>query len=272
MLAAILLALREGIEVALVIGLVLSSLKQLGQQKLHSALWIGAASAATLSLVIALILNWLGAEFDGKGEQIFEGSAMLLAAGLMSWMIFWMRRESSGIRASIQNGVQKAAGNHERLEIFLIAFTAVLRDGIELALFLLAARFASDPAQTVSGAVIGLAIAAALGWSLFTTSMKLNLNRFFLVTNFLLIFFAAGLIGRGIHEFNEASLLPTGIETVWNLSGVLSENSTVGQLFTALLGYSSSPSLSMVIGYILYLGAMLSLFRPSTRLITRSAK
>jgi len=260
MFPAILLALREGIEVALVIGIVLGSLKHLGQNNLRPALWYGAAVAALLSLIAALVLNWLGTEFEGKGEQIFEGSAMLFAALLLSWMIFWMRRESVGVKTVIETEVHKAVGQQRGLEIFLISFTAVMRDGIELVLFLLAARYASNSLQTISGALIGLALAAVLGWGLFTSTLKLNLKRFFWITNILLILFAAGLIGRSIHEFNEASLIPAGVDMLWNFSTVLSEDSSLGQILTALLGYSSSPSLSMVIGYIAYLAAMLSIF------------
>jgi high-affinity iron transporter len=271
MFPSILLALREGIEIALVIGLVLGSLNQLGQNRLKPALWYGAISAALLSVLIALALNWVGAEFEGVGEQIFEGAAMLLAAGLMSWMMFWMRRENSGMHRSIYTEVQKAANQRGGIEIFLLSFASVMRDGIELTLFLLATRYASDSFQTVSGALLGLAIAAVLGWGIFSSSMKLNIRRFFLITNLLLIFFAAGLIGRGIHEFNEAGLLPAGIEPVWNISALLSEDSPLGQIFTALLGYSSSPSLSMVIGYLVYLVAMLSLFRFPARSKPRTA-
>jgi high-affinity iron transporter len=270
MLSAILLALREGIEVALVLGIVLGSLKQLDKSHLKLALWIGAASAALISLLAAVVLNWLGAEFEGRGEQIFEGSAMLFAALLISWMIFWMRRETSRTKTGIQTGVKKALGRHAWWEIFFLSFASVMRDGIELALFLLAARFASNSLQTFLGAMIGLAVAAALGWGIFTTGLKLNIKRFFWITNLFLILFAAGLIGRSIHEFNEAALLPAGVDMVWNISAILSEDSTIGQIFTALLGYSSSPSLSMVIGYIAYLVAMISMFRLPDRIKTRT--
>jgi high-affinity iron transporter len=259
MLPAILLSLREGIEIALVIGIAQSTLQKLNRGDLKRMLWFGAASAALVSFIVALILNQIGAEFEGVGEQIFEGSAMLFAATLLTWMIFWMRHTNSRMKSAIEAEV-RASSSQGGFQLFFLAFTSVMRDGIELALFLFAAKLASDPLQSISGAVIGLAIAAALGWGIFTSSLKMDVRRFFTITNVLLILFAAGLVGRGIHEFNEAALIPAGIESLWNLSAFLSEESPIGQVLTTLFGYSSSPSLSMTLGYTGYLIVMVSVF------------
>ena len=261
MLPALLLALREGIEIALIIGVVYGTLNRLKRLDLKKFLWYGAASAAALSVILAVILNWIGAEFSGIGEQIFEGSTMIVAAVLLSWMIFWMRRENSNMRSSIESNVRQAVTGPGKFELFMLAFSGVFREGVELVLYLLAARFTSAPLQTISGAVVGLIIAAVLGWSLFASSLRLNLNKFFVVTNIFLILFAAGLVGRAIHEFNEAALMPAGIESMYNLTPVLSEDSAVGQILTALIGYSSAPSLTMVIGYIAYLVVVVAMIR-----------
>lgn len=271
MLTALLLALREGIEVALIIGIVLGTLKHLKRPDLKPMLWYGAASAALLSLMIAIILNWIGAEFEGLGEQIFEGATMLLAAGLLSWMIFWMRRENSNMRQSIELTVRKSSSGMGKFELFSLAFSGVLREGIELVLYLLAARFTSAPLQTIGGAAAGLILAAVVGWGLFASSLRLNLNKFFLITNIFLIIFAAGLVGRAIHEFNEAALMPAGVEAMWNLNPLIPEDSAVGQILTAMVGYSSAPSLSMVIGYLTYLVVMVSMIRMPARRIQQNA-
>ena len=142
--------------------------------------------------------------------------------------------------------------------MFALAFLAVFREGIELALFLLAARLTSSPLQTVSGALLGLISAGILGWVLFTSTMKLSLRNFFGATNVLLIIFAAGLVGLGVHEFNEAGIIPSVIENVWDLNGILSDKGEVGLLLKALVGYNGNPSLTEVAAYLTYLALIIS--------------
>ena len=146
-----------------------------------------------------------------------------------------------------------------RKALFSLAFLAVFREGIELALFLLAARLTSSPLQTLSGASLGLLSATIFGWVLFTPSMKLSLRRFFGATNILLIVFAAGLVGFGIHEFNEAGVIPSVFEHVWDVNWLLSDKSEVGLLLKALVGYNGNPSLTEVVAYVSYLAVIISI-------------
>jgi len=132
-------------------------------------------------------------------------------------------------------------------------FTAVGREGIELALFLIAAQVASEPVSTLLGTLAGLSLAIFLGYVLFTTTYRLNLQRFFQVTNILLLLFAAGLLAHGVHEFNEAGLIPAVIEHVYDINGILPEKSTVGLLLTAMFGYNGNPSLTEMLTYIIFL-------------------
>jgi high-affinity iron transporter len=148
--------------------------------------------------------------------------------------------------------VCQATSKRRQWALFLLAFLAVLREGIELALFLLAVRLTSSPVQTVLGASLGIGGAILLGWILFATTRRVSLTHFFQYTNALLIVFAAGLVGIGIHEFNEAGWVPAIIEHIWDVSFIIPEESTFGQLLRALVGYSSSPSLSQVIAYVGY--------------------
>jgi high-affinity iron transporter len=252
MLPSFILALREGLEAALIIGIVLGSLQKMDRQDLNLIVWIGTASALAISFLTALVLNLIGTEFEGLGEMMFEGFTMLFAAGLLSWMIFWMQRQAHSMKARIESDVQKAAVGKGQKTIFLLAFLAVVREGVELALFLLAARLASNPGQELLGALLGLCSAALLGWILFASTRQVSLTRFFQSTNVLLIVFAAGLIGLGVHEFNEMGWIPTIIDHVWNLNAVLSDESILGQVLKALVGYNSSPSLSQLIAYLGY--------------------
>ena len=178
---------------------------------------------------------------------------MLSAAALLTWMILWMQRHSASLKTELEAQTAQATSGRDKAAIFSLIFFAVFREGLELSLFLLAARLSSSGTDTTFGAVIGLALAAVLGWLFFSLSSRLSLQRFFQVTNILLILFAAGLVGLAVHELNEASWIPELIDHFWDLSPVLSEESTLGGILKALFGYQSSPSLSAIFGYLLYL-------------------
>jgi len=253
MFSAFLLSLREGLEAALIIGIVLAALKKINRADLRPWAWVGVLVAALLSVVVSFLLDRLGVSFQGKMEQIFEGLAMLSATVLLTWMIIWMQRHSASLKPELETQTAQAAGGGDKGAIFSLIFFAVFREGLELSLFLLAARLAASGSSTTFGALFGMALAAVLGWLFFSLSSRLNLQHFFLVTNFLLVLFAAGLLGLAINELNEAGWIPGFINHVWDFSTVLSEESALGGIFKALFGYQSSPSLAAVLGYFLYL-------------------
>jgi len=260
MAASFLLSLREGLEAALIIGIVLGVLRKMDRQNLNSAVWLGVLCACLVSILAAIGLNWIGAEFDGPGEQLFEGITMFLAAGVLTWMVFWMRKQSETMAQEIELGVRQAAKGQGQRALFILAFLAVFREGIELAIFLLAVRQTSNPIEEFLGIAAGVSSAVLLGWLVFTSSRRLSLSRFFQFTNILLALFAAGLVGLGVHEFNELGWIPTMIDHVYNLNAWIPDKSTVGQLLKALVGYNSSPSLSQVIAYLGYFGVLGGIF------------
>jgi high-affinity iron transporter len=252
MLPSFLLSLREGLEAALIIGIVLGALRKIHRLDLNPVVWSGVLIAAVISLFTALVLQSVGASLEGEAEQLFEGITVLLAAGVLTWMIFWMHRQSRTIKSDLELGVRHAASQAGRRALFLLAFLAVLREGVELALFLTASAFAIDAQQTLLGAALGLGTAVLLGWSLFASTVRLDLRRFFQVTGALLILFAAGLVAYGVHEFNELGWIPSIIEHVWDINFLLDENSAAGLLLKALFGYNGNPSLSEVLAYLGY--------------------
>ncbi len=256
MLPSILLSLREGIEAVLVLSLVLGGLRKINRTELSVNVWKGALTGLVGSAAVAVVLNILGSNFTGVAESAFEGLTMLLAAGILTWMIFWMQRQGRAMKGEIETSVRKATLSRGGRGLFVLSFLAVIREGIELALYLLAARLASSVLQTAVGAVLGLAAAFGIGWLIFATSYRFNLKRFFLITNILLIFFAAGLVTNSAHELIETGWIPAGIAQVWNLNNLLAQNSAVGQILNALLGYNSQPSLTEVLAYIGYIAAI----------------
>ncbi len=258
MFPSFLLSLREGLEAALILGIVFGALEKLRSSNLKTVVWAGAISAGVTSLVIALILQAVGASLEGRSEEIFEGFAMLLAAGVLTWMIFWMQRQTKNIQSELTADIHRAIQQPGSKALFSLAFLAILREGIELSLFLTAAAATSNAQHTLIGGISGLITAAVLGWALYSTTIRLNLQRFFQVTSILLIFFAAGLVAHGVHEFNEVGWIPAIIEPVWNLNSLLDENSTLGSMLKALFGYNGNPSLTEVAAYVLYFGLVLS--------------
>ena len=261
MLPAFLLTLREGLEAALIVGIVLGVLRKLGHNRQQVSVWQGAVAAIAVSLVAALLLYAVGLKMEGAAEQIFEGVTMLLAAAILTWMIFWMQTQGRRINRELETGVRQAVsgmgGNKGHWALFSVAFIAVLREGIETALFLTATTFTAGGQATLLGALLGLSAAAALGYILFATTRQLNVKRFFQVTSVLLILFAAGLVAHSIHEFNEVGWIPAVVEHLWDTNAVLDEKSSLGLILKALFGYNGNPSLTEVLGYVVYWAALI---------------
>jgi high-affinity iron transporter len=256
MFPSFLLSLREGLEAALIIGIILGVLHKLHRNDLKPVVWRGVGLAVALSLLASLGLNLLGMEFEGVLEEVFEGIAMLLAAGILTWMILWMQRQGGEIRREIESKTRQASLQKGGQALFLLAFLAVFREGIELALFLMATRLATSPISTLVGAILGLIAAIALGLIVFSSTRRLNLRQFFLITNVLLLLFAAGLVAHGIHEFIEAGWVPAIIDPVWDINHILHDKSPVGEILKALFGYNGNPALTEAIAYFAYFAVL----------------
>jgi high-affinity iron transporter len=267
MLAGFLLALREGVEAALIVGIVLGLLKKMNRSDRAPWVWLGVGIASIVSVIAALMLNLLNAEFEGPGEMAFEGLTMLFAAGVLTWMIFWMQKQGRQTQLGLEANVKSALSHGTHWGLFFVAFLAVVREGVELALFLTAVNF-SEPAAGVEapilgwlGGLLGLIAAVIIGWLMFDTAIKLNLRRFFQLTSIVLIVFAAGLVGHAIHEFNELGWIPSVVEHIYDLNAIVPESSTVGQFLSALFGYNANPALTEMTGYLGYFVAVFGLTR-----------
>jgi high-affinity iron transporter len=268
MITSILLSLREGLEAALIIGIVLGALRRTGRSDLNRSLWMGVLSAVIVSLLTALLLRTIDEELKGSAEQIFEGVTLLLAAGVLTWMIFWMQHQSGSMKSQLEGNVNRVANLRGGGALYFLAFIAVVREGIELALYLTAASLASSGVQTLLGTLIGLLSACLLGYLIYSSTIRLNLQRFFKVTGLILILFAAGLIAHSVAEFNEAGIIPAIISPIWNLNSLLDDHSIVGMIFSTLFGYHGSPSLTEALGYSAYILVTVVVFVKSKNLHT----
>jgi high-affinity iron transporter len=203
-----LVILREGFEASLVVGIVLAFLDRTGRRDAFRPVWIGALAAAVLSAAAAALLFAVGAELEGRSEQVFEGLAMLLAAGLLTWMIFWMRRQARTIRRELETQVEHALATDSTFALALVAFVGVLREGVETALFLYGTVSGTNAIVSTTSAALGLAAAVALGYLFYRGASHLDLRRFFTITSSLLLLFAGWLLVRSLHELSEAGILP----------------------------------------------------------------
>lgn len=265
MLSSLLITLREGLEAALIIGIILAYLARSDNRQAFRYVWTGTALAVLVSLIAGGAIYFLAGEFSGQAEEIFEGIAMFLAAGVLTWMIFWMRRQAVDIKAHLHAQIHSVLTSGSSMGLVLMAFVVVVREGIETVLFLFAAtRVAESPAAFTAGGFLGLLLAVIIGYSIYKGTSRLNLRTFFNVTSVVLIMFAAGLLAHGIHEFYEAGIIAPVIEHLWDINHILPEKSTFGRFLTAITGYNGNPSLVEVVAYIVYLAAALGLyFRPA---------
>ena len=264
MLGSLLITLREGLEAALIIGIILAYLARTDNRQGFKPVWLGVSLAVLGSLIAGAAIFLLAGEFSGQAEEIFEGMAMFVAVGVLTWMIFWMRKQAVNIKAHLHAQIQSVLTSGSSLGLVILAFVVVVREGIETVLFLFAAtRVAESPLLFTVGGFLGLAIAIVIGYSIYKGSSRLNLRTFFNVTSLVLIVFAAGLLAHGIHEFHEAGIIPPIIEQVWDINHILPEKSTFGRFLTTIVGYNGNPSLVEVVAYPVYLALALgSYFRP----------
>jgi len=269
MLASFFLSFREGLEAALIIGVILGALQKTNRNEYKSIIWIGSGIAFVMSILIGYLFNLLGASFEGSSEEIFEGVAMFLAAGILTWVILWMKSQARMRKNKIEINVKQALLQESKVALFFLAFLAVIREGIELAIFLTATSMNSDGKQILIGAALGLVSVGIFAFLLFRTLVSLDIAKFFQVTSVILILFAAGLVAHGVHEFNEAGVIPSIVEHVWDINHILNEKATVGVLLKTLIGYNGNPSLTEVISYILY---YVVLWFSSKKIIKREQK
>lgn len=261
-ISALVIALREGIEMTLIVGIVLAYLGQIGAQRARRIVWLGVGAALLASLGFLGVLNALDAEFEGSVERIYEGSAMLLAAGFLTWMIFWMLQRSRYLKTELQGGVAEALAHGGAVwGLFALAFFTVVREGVETALLL----FAAPGQGKLLGAVVGFALAIGVGVVIYVYGRRIELRSFFRVTGVILVVFAAGLVTHGVHEFVEAGL--AGGPTAFDISATLPDDTGAGSVLRALLGYSADPTVLEVAVYVAYYVLVWVLSR--TRIIGR---
>jgi len=258
--SSFLITLREGLEISLVLAILISYLVKSNRGQEQSAVWLGSGIAALLCVALGLAFHLIAGGLNGHVEQAVEGVLATLAASVLTWMVFWMRKNARTLGGELRAKVDAATTTRA---LVVIAFIAVLREGLETVLFLLSAETASTSGgEVVLGGIIGLAIAAGLGYLVYAGGNKLNLKTFFNITGILLILFAAGLAGKAVHEFRELIEWESGwlISSPWTIASGPFSSGWVHDFLKALFGWASAPERLRVIAYFGYLIPVLWLY------------
>lgn len=259
MTGSFLITLREGLEAALVIGIILGYLYKTGQQALNRQVYLGAACAVAASILTAYVFETLLGGFE-KHEELFEGIFMLVAVGILTPMIVWMNKNSRNIKSNLERQINSALTGKQLIGLTALSFLAVYREGVETVLFMEASVLSASPGQALAGGLLGITAAIFTAAVIFKGTARLNLGTFFKVTGLILVFFAAGLTAHGLHELQEAGIIPAIIDHVWNTNGFINEKGVVGSFLKTLVGYNGDPSLVEVLGWVIYTGITLKMF------------
>ena len=271
MLATFFLMLREGLEAALIVGIIAAYLVKIGRRDALPKIATGVVAAIGLSIGLGLLITLTIEKLPLVVQETLEGLAAVLAVGVLTWMLFWMRRQGRAIKGELEQGVDVALSKNSTRALVALAFLAVIREGVETVLFMIPIlSFNGTGIDVVLGGVLGLVISAVVGWAIFVAGVRINLRRFFTVTGTILIFVAAGLVAFAVAEFGEAGFFAnTG--TAFDLNRVLPDNGPIGSVLRGLFGYRSAPTPLEVLGYLAYLVPVLFLFVVDRPIIRKPA-
>jgi high-affinity iron transporter len=247
------IGLREGLEASLIVGIIAAFLIQRGERRALRPMWLGVVAAIVLCAAVAVVLRVVGESLPLRQREAMEGTLALLAVAGVTYMIVWMRRHSRELKRQLEEHAERALVVGSTLALVAMAFFAVLREGLETAIFLLAAfQSSTSPLSTGVGAALGVVVALGLGYAIYRGGVRINLSRFFRVTGFVLVLVAAGLLASSVHEFAEAGVITVGQETAMDLSWLIRPNTPVASLVTGMLGLQPVPTVAEVAAWLLY--------------------
>ena len=277
MLTAFLVMLREGFEAALVVAILYAYLRKVARSDLLPAMWQGVLAAAVLSVAAGVATH---VTVDGlAGDARMRAFAIISAVAVvvLTWMIFWMRRHARSISGELRHALDSAIGRGERRvrwAVMAAAFVAVLREGLEAALFMIATATTDDGGPVLVGATLGLVVASGLGWAVVVAGRRMPLRQFFQVTGVVLILFAGGLLARAVMFLQAAGDLVVMRDAVYDLTTVrlLTVDSEIGRFLGAMLGWDPRPSIEQVLAYASYVGVVMWLFVRPTSAVTAETR
>ncbi|RWZ49673.1 high-affinity Fe2+/Pb2+ permease [Labedella phragmitis] len=260
MFASLLIGLREGLEAALVIGILVAYVDRIGRRDVLPRLWTGVAAAVVLSLAVGAVLTWGPYGLSFQAQEILGGVFSLLAVALVTWMIFWMASNARDLTRDLRSKLDAAIGS-SGIAVVLIGLVSVGREGIETALLLWASASSSQNAATGTlAALVGILIAVLVAWLINRGLVHVDLSRFFRWTGVFLIVVAAGILVYGIGDLQEAAVLPGWGVAAVDLSAAVPPTSWYGTLLAGILNFTPTPTWVQLTAWIVYLVVVLALF------------
>jgi len=248
------IGLREGLEAALIVGIIAAFLGQQGRRDALRLVWLGTAVAVAICVGVAIVLQVISSDLPQRQQEGLETVVGALAVCMVTYMIIFMRRHARGLKKDLEGAAASALASGSSRALVAMAFLAVLREGFETAVFLLATFQASGNASTSwLGAVLGIGLAAAIGYAIYKGGVRLNLARFFRVTGLVLVVVAAGLVMTAFHTASEAGWLTVGQAQAFDLSWLVRPGTPVSSLLTGVLGIQPFPAWIEVIAWLAYL-------------------
>jgi high-affinity iron transporter len=263
-LANYLIGLREGLEAALVVSILVAYLVKSGHADRLPSVWAGVAVALLLSIGFGALLSFTASNLSFEAQEAFGGGLSIVAVGFVTWMIFWMRRTARSLSSDLRGRVDTAVATGGWV-LALTAFLAVGREGLETSLFLWATvqstvQSTGQTTQPLVGATLGLLTAAVLGWLFYRGAVRINLGTFFRWTGALLVVVAAGVLAYGVHDLQEAGILP-GLSTLaFDISGTVPADSWYGTLLRGTVNLTPQTTVLQAVVWVLYVVPVLVLF------------
>jgi high-affinity iron transporter len=253
------IGLREGLEAGLIVGIIAAFLIQRGQRRALRSMWFGVALAIALCAAAAIVLALVGSRLPFRTKETMEGILSIVAVGGVTYMIVWMRRHARELKGHLESQAAAAIVTGSALGLAAMAFFAVLREGLETAVFMLAAfSNARDPVAAGSGALAGVVVAIGLGWAIYRGGVRINLARFFKVTGVVLVLLAAGLLSYAVHEFAEAGVVSVAQQPAVNLTWLIAPGSVRASLITGMLGLQPVPTVAEAFVWFAYAVPMIA--------------
>jgi high-affinity iron transporter len=273
-LASYLIGLREGLEVTLVVSILIAYLVKSGRRRELLPLWAGVAAAIVLSVLFGALLTYTETTLlaDTQSRELFEAITSVVAVVLVTWMIFWMRRTARRLKGELTGRLEQALGTGT-LAVAAVAFLSVVREGLETALlFYAAAQGATTSATPLVAIAAGVACAVLIGVGIYAGAVRVNLSKFFTVSGVLLVIVAAGILKYGVHDFQEAGVLPGLDVLAFDISGVLDPTSWYGATLAGTVNITPAPTVLETVAHLAYLVPVLVAFLwPARRRTSASA-
>ncbi len=255
-----LIGLREGLEASLVVGILVAYLVKSGRRDALKPLWGGVGLAIVISLAFGALLQFTSANMSFKAQETFGGVASLVAVGFVTWMVFWMRRTARFLKTELHGRLETALALGP-VALLLTGLVAVGREGLETALFLWSAiQSTQQPVVSTTSAFGGLLASVVLGWAFYRGALNLNLKAFFTWTGAALVIVAAGVCSYGVHDLQEAGILP-GLNTLaFDVSSTIPPSSWYGTLLKGIFNFQPATTVLQAVAYLAYLVPVMVLF------------